>query len=133
MLEADIERECVLDGTLNCAFERLGEGISEFDRELGALEIGDIIGIHSAGSVTLLYIGGRVFLVLLAEDKVRRCMDGRCVARGSMEVSCDLIFGSSVGPCCRRTGDRFGVELIVITDSGEVSTVQYDDVDKFRL
>lgn len=42
------------------------------------------------------------------------------------------IFGSKVGPCWRRTGDRLGVELTVITDSGEVSIVQYDELDKFR-
>lgn len=98
-LGTDVERECVLVGTPNCAFEMDGEGTTEFDRELGALETGEIIGMHSASSVTLLYIAGRAFLVLLTEDRVRRCIDGRCVARGSREESCDLILGSSVGPC----------------------------------
>ncbi len=65
MLEAEVDRECVFVGTLSCALDTVGEGITEFDREFGALDTGDIIEIHSAGSVALLYIGGRAFLVLL--------------------------------------------------------------------
>jgi hypothetical protein len=63
MLDADVDRECDRYGTFNCALSRPGDGLRELDLEFEAFETGDIIGVHSTGSVALLYIGGRPCLV----------------------------------------------------------------------
>lgn len=65
MLEADVARECVLNGTFSCAFEIDGEGMSELDREYELFEMGEIMEMHSTGSVTLLYMAGRPRLRLV--------------------------------------------------------------------
>jgi hypothetical protein len=100
MLDAEVERECVLTGTWSCTFDRPGEGFSELDREYDAFETGDIIGAHSTGSVALLYMTGLACLALwMMDDEVRRWIDGRWADEGSREESWVLIFGSKVGPC----------------------------------
>jgi hypothetical protein len=86
MLEAEVEREWLLVGTCNRAFEKVGDGMRELDLEQGAFDTGEIKGIHSAGSVALRYIAGRLYLMWFVEN-VRLCDAGRCVSRGSVAES----------------------------------------------
>ncbi len=73
--------------------------------------------VLSRGSVTLRCTDGRevvygVKLLILCEvDSMRRWfLFGPPADEEVTTASCGLIFGSSVGPCCRRTGDLLGVE-----------------------
>ena len=48
------------------------------DREFEAFEIGDIIDVHSTGSVAHLYMTGLAcFALLIMDDDVRRWKDDR--------------------------------------------------------
>ena len=57
MLDAEAVRECA--ARFSIAGLGFGDGTVELAREIGALEIGEIM-VHSTGSVALRYIGGRV-------------------------------------------------------------------------
>ena len=83
-------------------------------------ETGEIRVVHSRGSVTLRCTGGREvvygakLLIVCEVDSMRRwVLFGPPADEGATTASCSLIFGRSVGPCCRRTGDLLGVVRVV--------------------
>ena len=89
-------------------------------------EMGDIKVAHWSGSVTLRCTDGREavygakLLAACEVDNMRQwALLGPPADDGAATASCGLIFGSSVGPCCRRIGDLLGVVMVVQFDSGE--------------
>lgn len=102
----------------------MGDGSNEFEREYAVLDTGDAIEKHSTGSVALRNAVGRDCWATLEEDRPLLWEDETLARRDSVDESWLRIFGSNVGPCCRRTGERLGVGLVVITDSGELSIEQ---------
>lgn len=102
----------------------VGDGINEFEREYAAFDTGDAIEKHSTGSVALRNTVGRDCWATLEEDRPLLWDNEALARRVSVDESWLRILGSNVGPCWRRTGERLGVELVVIKDSGELSIEQ---------
>lgn len=121
MLDADTEREWVMSG-----FSQRGVVVAtggsnvelarEPKKEVEEEETGDMRVVDSRGSVTLRCTDGREavygakLLRVCEVDNMRRwVLFGPPADEEVTTASCGLIFGSSVGPCCRRRGDLLGV------------------------
>ena len=121
MLDEEREREWVKNGSSQCdAVAVTGGSNAELARgpkkEVEEEETGEIRVVDSRGSVTLRCTDGREavygakLLRVCEVDNMRRwVLFGPPADEEVTTASCGLIFGSSVGPCCRRTGDLLGV------------------------
>jgi hypothetical protein len=123
MLEAEPERECENECFLLCdavtvtggSKEELARGPKKDEEDTGEIRV-----VPSRGSVTLRCTDGREaaygakLLVVYEVDSTRRwVLFGPPADEVVTTASCGLIFGSNVGPCCRRTGDLLGVVRLV--------------------
>jgi hypothetical protein len=124
MLDADAERECETKDFLCCDAVTVVGGskveLARAPKKEDEEETGEIKVVHSRGSVTLRCTDGREvvygakLLTSCEVDSIRRwVLFGPPTDEGATTASCGLIFGRSVGPCCRRIGDLLGVVRVV--------------------
>ena len=124
MLEVEPERECEMEAFLPWDAVTVNGGskveLARVPKKEVEAETGDIKLVHSRGSVTLRCTDGREavygekLLTACEVDSMRRwVLFGPPAEEGATIASCGLIFGSNVGPCCRRIGDLLGVVRVV--------------------